>query len=178
MTFARIPANFFRDKVMQANFIRANIIRENDFPAKIIKCLPSKCHRTVNHMRQSLNDLINRIEEADIWTPLDSFALMNTMLKKRTELSINPNKTTEILSTKNRNMNGFTKSTLLGSDFKLQNKIRYLGVILDSKFNWKSHIDHKRQFLYDNAVMRMERLGDYDRKLYSEYQASPIKRKK
>jgi hypothetical protein len=36
-------------------------------------------------------------------------------------LSVNPNKTTAILFTKNRNLNGFIKPTLFGSELELQN---------------------------------------------------------
>jgi hypothetical protein len=58
-------------------------------------------------------------------------------------LSVNPNKTTAILFTKNRNLNGFIKPTLFGCELELQNQVKYLGVILDSKLNWNFHIDHR-----------------------------------
>jgi Reverse transcriptase (RNA-dependent DNA polymerase) len=46
-------------------------------------------------------------------------------------LSVHPNKTTAILFTKNRNLNGFIKPTLFGSELEFQNQVKYLGVILD-----------------------------------------------
>ena len=55
-------------------------------------------------------------------------------------LSVNPNKTTSILFTKNRNFDGFIKSSLFGSELELQNQVKYLGLILDSKLNWIIHI--------------------------------------
>jgi hypothetical protein len=51
-------------------------------------------------------------------------------------LSVNPNKTTAILSTKNRNLDGFIKPRLFGIELELQTQVKYLmGVILDSKLN-------------------------------------------
>ena len=58
-------------------------------------------------------------------------------------LSVNPNKTTSILFTKNRNFDGFIKPSLFGSELELQTQVKYLGVILDSKLNWNIHIDHR-----------------------------------
>jgi Reverse transcriptase (RNA-dependent DNA polymerase) len=58
-------------------------------------------------------------------------------------LSVNPNKTTVVLFTQNRNLDGYKKPTLFGREIELQNQVKYLGVILDSKLNWISHIDHR-----------------------------------
>jgi hypothetical protein len=41
---------------------------------------------------------------------------------EKVDLSVNPNKRTAILFTKNWNLNGFSKSKLFGSELKLQNK--------------------------------------------------------
>jgi hypothetical protein len=46
---------------------------------------------------------------------------------KDVDLSVNPNQITAIFSTKNRNLNGFIKSTLFGSELELQNQVLVSG---------------------------------------------------
>jgi ribonuclease HI len=58
-------------------------------------------------------------------------------------LSVNPNKTTAILFTNKRNLNGYKTPIIFGKELELQNQVKYLGVILDSKLNWNCHIDHR-----------------------------------
>jgi hypothetical protein len=55
-------------------------------------------------------------------------------------LSVNADKTSIDLFTNNRKFVGFKKSIL-----QLKNQVEYLGVILDEKLNWNSHIDHRMQ---------------------------------
>jgi Reverse transcriptase (RNA-dependent DNA polymerase) len=74
-------------------------------------------------------------------------------------LSVNPNKTTASLFTKNRNLNGFIKPTLCVEELELQNQVKYLGVILDSKLNWNNHICVKQPLPYGNVGEQLERLG-------------------
>jgi hypothetical protein len=54
-------------------------------------------------------------------------------------------KTSIVLFTYNRKLVGFKKPILFGTEFQLKNQVKYLGVILDEKLNWNSHIDHRKQ---------------------------------
>jgi hypothetical protein len=58
-------------------------------------------------------------------------------------LSVNPNKTTAILFTNNRNPYGFFKPRLFVIELELKHQVKYLGLILDSKQNWNAHIDYR-----------------------------------
>jgi hypothetical protein len=40
---------------------------------------------------------------------------------------------------------GFKRPILFGTELQLKNQVKYLGVILDEKLNWYSHIDHRLQ---------------------------------
>jgi hypothetical protein len=40
---------------------------------------------------------------------------------------------------------GFKKPILFGTELQWKNQVKYLGVILDEKLNWNSHIDHRMQ---------------------------------
>jgi hypothetical protein len=42
---------------------------------------------------------------------------------------------------KNRYLKVFIKPKLFATELELQNRVKNLGVILDSKLNWNSHID-------------------------------------
>jgi hypothetical protein len=48
-----------------------------------------------------------------------------------------------VLFTNNRKLVGFKKPILFGTELQLKNQVKYLGVILDEKLNWNSHIDHR-----------------------------------
>jgi hypothetical protein len=48
-----------------------------------------------------------------------------------------------VLFTNNRKLVGFKKPMLFGTELQLKNQVKYLGVILDEKLNWNSHIDHR-----------------------------------
>jgi hypothetical protein len=59
-----------------------------------------------------------------------------------------------VLFTNKRKLKGFKKPILFGTELQLKNKVKYLGVILDEKLNWISHIDHKMLPLPSGNVQR------------------------
>jgi hypothetical protein len=65
----------------------------------------------------------------------------------RVGLSVNGDKTSMVLFINNRKLVGFKKPILFGMELQLKNPVKYLGVILDQKLNWNSHIDHRMQSL-------------------------------
>jgi hypothetical protein len=58
-------------------------------------------------------------------------------------LNVNADKTSMVLFTKRRNLEGFFAPKLFDTELILNNQVKYLGVILDSKLNWKFHIDNR-----------------------------------
>ena len=61
----------------------------------------------------------------------------------KTDLFVNPNKSSLVLFTRRRNKEGIRTLKMFEQVIPLVNEIRYLGIILDSKLNWKSHIDNR-----------------------------------
>jgi ribonuclease HI len=59
------------------------------------------------------------------------------------ELSVNPDKTSCILFTKKRKLDGMKKVKLFGKDLMMTDQVKYLGIILDSKLSWIPHIESK-----------------------------------
>jgi hypothetical protein len=51
---------------------------------------------------------------------------LSTVWFERVVLSLDPDKTTVILFTENRNLNEFIKPTRFGSELQLQNQVKYL----------------------------------------------------
>jgi hypothetical protein len=60
-------------------------------------------------------------------------------------LSVNADKTSTVLFTHNRKLVDFKNHVLFKTELQLKNQVKYLGVILDEKLNWSSHIDHRMQ---------------------------------
>lgn len=58
-------------------------------------------------------------------------------------LRVNPAKSESIIFTKNRIKDGFTVPTLFGDVIPLKAEVKYLGVILDQKLNWRKHIENR-----------------------------------
>jgi hypothetical protein len=55
-------------------------------------------------------------------------------------LSVNADKTTMVLFTNNRKIGGFYNARLFGTELRITDKVKYLGVILDKKLDWKEHL--------------------------------------
>jgi hypothetical protein len=60
-------------------------------------------------------------------------------------MSSNADKTSMVLFTNNSKLVGFKKPILFGTELQLKNQVKYLGVILDEKLNWISHLDDRMQ---------------------------------
>jgi hypothetical protein len=58
-------------------------------------------------------------------------------------LNVNADKTYMVLFTKRRNVEGFFAPRLFDTELILNNQVKYLGVTLDSKLNWKFHMDNR-----------------------------------
>jgi hypothetical protein len=48
-----------------------------------------------------------------------------------------------VIFTKTRNLEGFSAPKFFDMELILNNQVKYLRVILDSKLNWKFHMDKK-----------------------------------
>jgi hypothetical protein len=55
-------------------------------------------------------------------------------------LSVKADNTSMVLFTNNRKLVGFKKPILFRTKLQLKNQVKYLGVILDEKLNWNSHM--------------------------------------
>jgi len=58
-------------------------------------------------------------------------------------LSVNPDKTGLILFAKQRKFVALQMPVLFGTHLKLTDKVKYLGVILDSKLDWREHVEER-----------------------------------
>jgi hypothetical protein len=58
-------------------------------------------------------------------------------------LNVNADKTSMVLFTKKRNLESFFVPRLFDIELILNNQVKYLGIILDSKLNWKIHINNR-----------------------------------
>ena len=68
-------------------------------------------------------------------------------------LSANPDKTGLVAFTKKRKLQGFFEPQLFGVKLRLSGSVKYLGFILDSRLNWREHVEVKvrkaRNLLWD-----------------------------
>jgi hypothetical protein len=58
-------------------------------------------------------------------------------------LNVNPSKTELIVFTRRRNVPDFSIPSLFGSPIARAEQVKHLGVVLDSKLSWKSHLESK-----------------------------------
>jgi hypothetical protein len=58
-------------------------------------------------------------------------------------LNFNADKTSMVLFTKKRKLEGFLAPKLFDTELILNNHVKYLGFILDSKLNWKFYIENR-----------------------------------
>lgn len=58
-------------------------------------------------------------------------------------LGVSPTKTSLVLFTRKRQIRGFINPRIYGTMLELTDTVKYLGVLLDSKLNWKRHIEVK-----------------------------------
>ena len=58
-------------------------------------------------------------------------------------MRVNPSKTELMIFTRKRKLEGFQPIRLLMTELVTTTKVKYLGVVLDSKLTWNDHIDHK-----------------------------------
>lgn len=61
----------------------------------------------------------------------------------RVGLSVNPNKTSIVLFTKKRNRNGVRPLRFFDSEIVVTEQRKYVGVILDSKLSWTTHVEFR-----------------------------------
>nr|XP_022902690.1 uncharacterized protein LOC111415306 [Onthophagus taurus] len=80
------------------------------------------------------NVLLDRMQEA--------LNLIENWCNKQC-LSVNPKKTEMVLFTRKRNIGNPRLPTLAKIPLKLSTEVKYLGLIIDSKLTWKSHLDNR-----------------------------------
>jgi len=56
-------------------------------------------------------------------------------------LSVNPDKTGLVASTRKTKLTGFFESRLFGKTLQSYMSVKCLGMILDSRLTWKEHVD-------------------------------------
>jgi hypothetical protein len=67
-----------------------------------------------------------------------------------------------VLFTNNRKIGGFYNPRLVCTELRMTDQVKYLGVILDKKLDWKAHFEkrmHKALHI-DSVVVLWERLGE------------------
>lgn len=70
-------------------------------------------------------------------------------------LSVNPEKTDLMLFTNKTKLPNFNKPRFRGTELDLSMKVKYLGVILDPKLNWKPNIEERARKVALYAAKRM-----------------------
>ena len=59
------------------------------------------------------------------------------------KMRVNPSKTELMIFTRKRKVEGILPIRLLMTELELTTRVKYLGVVLDSKLTWNDHIEHK-----------------------------------
>jgi hypothetical protein len=62
---------------------------------------------------------------------------------KEVGLSVNPDKTEFVVFTRRRKLPGVFEPQFFGVTLSRSGSVKYLGVILDSRLNWREHVDVK-----------------------------------
>jgi hypothetical protein len=58
-------------------------------------------------------------------------------------MSVNADKTTMVLFTNNRKIEGFCNPRLSGSELRITDQMKHLEVILNKKLDWKAHLENR-----------------------------------
>lgn len=58
-------------------------------------------------------------------------------------LSVNPSKTELVVFTRKRDFTGFKNPIIFGTALERSQSVKYLGLTIDSKLNWKEHINYR-----------------------------------
>lgn len=74
-------------------------------------------------------------------------------------LSVNPNKTTAIMFIRKYKPEPVTLLKLWVQEIEYKNTVKYLGVQLDTKLSWKTHLEDKRRKLHISIWMCKRALG-------------------
>jgi hypothetical protein len=82
-------------------------------------------------------------------------------------LSVNANKATMVLFTNNKKIGSFYNPTLFGTELRMTDQVKYLGVILNKKLDWKAHRENRMlengysyvlNFGHSEVLIRMTKL--------------------
>jgi hypothetical protein len=77
-----------------------------------------------------------------------------------------------VLFTNNRKIGGFYNPRLFGTELRMTDQVKYLGVLLDKKLDWKAHLENRMRkawigyWLCRSAVGK---IGDNHRRWWPGY---------
>jgi hypothetical protein len=75
------------------------------------------------------------------------------------EICLSADKTTMVLFMNNRMIGGFYNPRLFGTELRMTDQVKYLGVIWDKRLDWKAYLENWRILHIGSVVMLCERLG-------------------